>query len=314
MFLGLFHAVCVLLLCGGCSSPLIPGYEVLPLPAAADHYPAGAQWLPRIGTTGEPLAATKTSSGLNDDFISNTNKAMAGLEVPLIKYVSGSLGLGKEQVTSLGLTNLSHVTVSDSKDINAPVLWETVVVSNFTFRVVQSKDQHLSVDVPLTKLIPGSTGSVHVAVTNLPSGEHLAHADHPLVVAIRVVQPVQDKTSASAPLDLSDTGVDKQTRVLDYEVTLQKPVDPFKKEAAIRIENPDIPQFKGLLHTFKHSEPWVSPSRRVISGDDPKSRSVDFVWDKLDVHWNANLSKCTLEVTRQYTRFVPMKSGLAGTR
>jgi len=244
----------------------------------------------------------------------NTNRAALNLEIPLIKLISASLGLGKEQVKTLGLTNLSHICVSESKDISTPVLWETVIVSNFTFRVDERSDTHVSGEVPVAQLIPSAVGNIHLGVTNLASGQHFAQADHPLVVAIRVMQPIQKTKERRSPLDLSNTGIDKQTGALGYEVTLQNGVDPLKKEAAMRIDNPNIPQFKGELYTFQHSEPWVSPARRVIAGDDPEARSGSYVWDKLAIQWNEDLSRCKLVVTRQYSKFVPMKSGLPGTR
>lgn len=301
--------------CAGCRSTLIPGYEILPLPAGTNQYTAGEKWLPGIGTTGDPLAPTKVSPGLNQNFIARTNGLSGVLSIPLIKWISGNLGLADQQVTILDMTNFSHITISEAKDLSTPVLWETVVVSNFVFRIGQSQNVQGNVAVSASQLTSGAVGNIQLTVTNRSDGSHFIQSDHPLVLAIRVVKPLQGKTEAKRPLDLSDTAVDKnQMGELGYEVSLQNPVDPVKKVATFWIDNSSIPEFKGVRYTFNHSEPWVSPARSVIAGADPKTRSVDYVWDRLSIEWNPNLSKCSLIIIRQYTRFEPVKSGIPGTR
>ena len=299
----------------GCKAPLIPGYEVLPLPAGTNQYQAGTEWLPRIGTSGGLLAPVRNAPGLNQDFIDKTNQASLSLTVPLIKWLSGVLGLESKEVVVLQMTNLSHFTVSEAENITAPVLWETVVVSNFTFKIGQSRRANANVNVPLSQLVAGTSGNIQMAITNQSDGSHFLQANQPLVLAIRVVNPNQGVTEEKARLDLSDTAVGQdQAGKLGYRVMLQSPVDPFKKEANLLINNSSIPRFEGVNRKFQFSEPWISSSRKVIAGVDPKTRSVSYVWDKIFIQWDRDLSKCSLEITRQYTRFIPMKSGLNGTR
>jgi len=188
-------------------------------------------------------------------------------------------------------------------------------VSNFTFKIGQSRRANANVNVPLSQLVAGTSGNIQMAITNQSDGSHFLQANQPLVLAIRVVNPNQGVTEEKARLDLSDTAVGQdQAGTLGYRVMLQSPVDPFKKEANLLINNSSIPRFEGVNRKFQFSEPWISSSRKVIAGVDPKTRSVSYVWDKIFIQWDRDLSKCSLEITRQYTRFIPMKSGLNGTR
>lgn len=298
-----------------CKSPLIAGYEVLLLPVATNQYQVGAQWISRIGTSGAPVAPTALAPGLNQYLIDRTNDASLNLSVPLIKWISGGLNLGNKEVTIGQLTNLSHITISDAKDITVPVLWEDVVVSNFTFQIKKAVDPSLNVTAALSNAFAGVVGNLQLSVSNQSDGTRFLQSDHPLVVAIRVVIPVQGFTDVRSPLSLTDNAVGQsQSGQLGYAVSLQSTVDPVARKATLHIDNPSIPEFVGTNQTFTGSDPWICPARHVINGADLKTRSVDYVWDKLSIQWNTDLSKCWLEFTRQYTKFVPTKSGIAGTQ
>lgn len=306
-----------LFLCAGCKTEtaLIPGYEVLPFPADTNKYTAGNQWLPEIGSSGDSLAPVKVSAGLSQDSIEKTNGTSVNFALPLIKWISGSLGKDDKDVTVLEMTNLSLITVSQAKDIAAPVLWETVVVSNFAFRVGQAGNALASVAFTPSQFVPISTNNLQLTVTNQSDGSHFIQTDHPLVLAIRVVKPKQRSREYHSHLDLSDLAVGQnQIENLGYEMTLQSPVDPIKKEATLCIKNSWTSEFQGTNQIFLKSNAWIGSSRQAIEGVDPEAVNADYIWDSISIEWNTDLKNCSLEIVRQYRKLVPMKSGLAGTR
>jgi len=302
-----------------CGCRALPDYEVLTVPKSSAQYFPGKVWLPGVGPTGDPLSQCRTNSGLDELSIDKARSLAGSLNVPLIKWISASLGMGNQKVSHAEWTNLQHVYVLDAYKLATknPILWETIVTSNLVMTITNASMTGLNANVLASALSKGAVGDITLKATNTAKGGYYLTSDKPLVTAVRIVQPQFDVGVDLKILDLSDRARGRtQQAGLGYRVTVNSAagsIDALRQKVRLSIDNANMVMFAGTNLTFSGQEGWINSNREAISSSDPKAAKAQFVWDKLNIEWDEHLTNCMLRVTRQYMNIKPSKSGLKGT-
>jgi hypothetical protein len=303
-----------------CGCRTIPDFEVLEQPKSIEQYTPGKAWLSGVGTTDPVLALCKTNQGLGRFSLEKAHKLNLALSVPVIKWVSGALGLDHQSTFHVAWTNLQDVYIVDAYQLKTvdPVLWEAIVASNLSMTISNSTAENVGVDIVASNLTAGLQGNINFTVTNSGGSGFIATSDKPLVTAIRVVKPLYDVAVKRTSLDLSQLAKGKtQQAGFGYLITVSPSpgsVDALKQAAELHIDNPGIPQFQGTNVVFTGANPWVNDNRNAIARIDRRAAHSEFVWDKMSLEWDGYLTNCACSVTRQYISVKPVKSGLEGTR
>lgn len=299
-------ALLAVLLAGGCR--LIPGYEVLPMPADADRYRVGSGWEPGVGPVTPPAddpALFETARGVEK--LATTlrpTQVLLQIKAPFAEWLSGALGLRSSEQVALELGDLRHAFVRDATLLptNKAVLWETVTARNVTFTVAEGA----SVDVALlSKKLQEATGvkKLEVRAHGESKRSFSVRSDRPLVVAIRVVT-LSHRIEEPPPLtlDLTQGAIGReQDATLGYRVVVRS-VRPAERKATLRISNSAVPGGLDESHAFTEAS-WLAPHRSVIGAE-------DWILDRLQVRWATDLSQCALRVTRYHLRVEEAGSGL----
>lgn len=308
--------VAMTFLMSGCRS-LVPGYEVLPVPQSPDVYRAGSPWSEGVGPNGGPITKTVQGKGAQELTAKEEAKARLDIAATFKSWVSGALGLREDSVTALTLRQLSHESVAEMWEVRetGPILWETIQVDSMELTVTEDAAATLSAKGVGTKLTEAIGGSVTFDASSSDNRNYTVKSDRPVIVAIRVAK-LGVRTSAGSgqsALSLESASVGQlQPALLGFRVLVQE-VDPMDQVAVLRVQNPWLPQFPGVTHSFVKNETWISGKRTVTDGSDKELKNARYVWDSLTVLWSRVLSECQLQCVRQYLLLQPVKSGLKGT-
>lgn len=306
-----------LILFTGCKT-LIPDYEVLRLPRPIDEYKTGRIWISGVGPTGEPVGSTTRGPGAAILSSGKGSATKGRIEASFTEWASGILGFDRKTTVQLSLTNLEHEIVRDVYALaeTTPVLYETITAKGFDLQISKNLGGDLSADALGQKLTDAIGGTIKFTAAQTNTGAYRVSSDRPVVVAIRVISPRYRVNSASGfeHLDLSSMAVGKpQLFRFGYEFILQE-VEQLEKTANVRVNNRFSRQFLGTNVVFRNNEPWISPKRTAIQGEDRELRDAQFVWDRISLVWMPDRTNCQAQVIRQYLDPVPVKSGLSTAR
>src|ERR1035441_7940487 len=146
-----------------CGCRTIPDYEVLDVPKSIEQYTPGKAWLSGVGTTDPVLAQCKTNQGLGRLNLKKAHQLNLALQVPVIKWVSGALGIAQQSTFHVEWTNLQNIYVADAYQLKTvdPVLWEVIVASNLSLTISNSTAENLGVDIVASNLTAGLQGNIN---------------------------------------------------------------------------------------------------------------------------------------------------------
>lgn len=313
-----FLAFAALILASGCR--LIPGYEVLRVPADGERFKVGSGWTRGVGPVTPPPADPDgrifgTARGVRRLSTSaDPWRIDVDLKLPFADWLAGALGLRSSDSLSLELGDLTHAFVADATrlPVNQAVLWETVTAKSVVFTIAEDVEVDASA---LSRQLQGSgLKSARARAHGQGRRTFSVQADAPLVVAIRVVEMSYALNDpAPAAIDLTQAAIGKEQEApLGYRVRTVS-VRPAEKKATLRISSPTVPGGLDEEHTFAGAAPaaWTSPQHGVIpSSADPKARAEDWIVDKVQLVWAADLAQCTVRLTRYYLTVKEVPSGL----
>lgn len=297
-----------------CGGRLVPNYEVLATPVGSEAYTPGRQWIDGLGPDGEPRGEVVASPGAAQLKTSSRVDAEASIAGVFEELIAAGLGLERQQVTDLELTDLTHHHVADlyGTAVRGRMLWETITASGMELTVTADTSGGGSVDASkLGSVLPQVPLELTASADVAQGTSYTVTSDQPLVVAIRVVDIGYDQRSVDKPIPL-DGG--SASVGMGYQVT---PLDPPSAatggEIRVRISNPDLVQWVGEEVVLRHGEPWASTAgKQSIGAADPRARRADYVWDTLMLTWTGGEAR--VRATRQYVELKPARSGLKGTR
>jgi len=302
---------CLVTLLGCQQKSLIPGYEVLSVPASSERYITGAKWIPATGSHGLAFADVNDANGLEKMAPHNIANAEAKLTANFSEWYAAKIGLKSSKDVNLTCNNLKHHFVKDAYGLSTEglVLWETITAESMTLEIVEDSNSVIDVDLSEDKIKKVLEGELNLNVSSEGNNTYKIKSNRRLVVAIKVVNLDRNaKGKLSSPIDLSDNSIGRpQKAELGYSVIVEG-VDHFTEEAELFVMNDKFIGFTGAPYSFIGGKPCEIHQREAIGSDS------DYIWDTLSIYWNPDRKKCVLSVKRQTLDIKPAKSGLKGVK